>query len=117
MIDRVKLSTVASYKESNAPGGGGIYSVAMSSSTAGTGGQQQALGGTMSIAGTGQVGGAGGTGQPGAVVQAQTFAISSRNNIVILNFVKWQWKENKVLFSTNSNLHKKVFNLGISNFL
>ena len=89
MIDRVKLSTVASYKESNAPGGGGIYSVAMSSSTAGTGaGQQQGLGVTMSIAGTGQVGGAGGTGQPGAVVQSQTFAISSRNNIVILNFVK-----------------------------
>ena len=88
VIDRVKLSTVASYKESNAPGGGGIYSVAMSSSTAGAGGQQQGLGGTMSIAGTGQVGGTGGTGQPGAVVQSQTFAISSRNNIVILNFVK-----------------------------
>ena len=93
VIDRVKLTTVASYKEGNSSssGGGGIYSVAMSPFSGGNGGQHTALGGTSQMGGT--VGG----GQPGAGTQSQTFAISSRSNIIILNFepfLKWQKKIN-----------------------
>ena len=90
VVDRVKLSTVASYKESNSSssGGGGIYSVAVSAYFGGSGGQQAGLGGGTGIAGTGPVSGAGGGGQSGSTTQYQTFAISSRNSIVILNFSK-----------------------------
>ena len=89
VIERNKLSTVASYKESNSlsSGGGGIYSVAVS---AHSGGQQSGTtGGTaIGVGASGQVGGAGGTGQPGSSTQHQTFAISSRNSIIIMNFTK-----------------------------
>ena len=86
----MKLSTVASYKESNSSssGGGGIYNVAMSAYHGTTGGQQTGLGGGTGIGGPGQVGGTGVSGQPGASTQYQTFAISSSNSIVILNFMK-----------------------------
>ena len=90
VVDRNKLSTVASYKESNSSssGGGGIYSVAMPTYLGGIGGQQSGLGGGTGIVGTGAVGAGGGGGQPGGFMQHQTFAITSRNNIVILNFFK-----------------------------
>ena len=90
VVDRIKLSTVASYKECNSSssGGGGIYNVAMSAYHGAGGGQQAGLGGVTGIGGTGQVGATGGGGQPGATTQYQTFAISSRNSIVILNFIK-----------------------------
>ena len=86
VVDRVKLTTVASYKESNSSSssGGGIYSVAMSASS----GQQTGIGGGTGIGGAGQTGGAGGAGQPGTGTQYQTFAISCRNSIIVLNFVK-----------------------------
>ena len=86
----MKLTTVASYKEGNSSSswGGGIYSVSMAANSGG--GQQTGMGGTTGISGTGPTGGAGGSGQPGAGTQYQTFAISCRNSIVILNFVKWQ---------------------------
>ena len=86
----MKLSTVASYKESNSSssGGGGIYNVAMSAFHGASGGQQTGLGGGTGTGGPGQVGGTGGGGQTGASTQNQTFAISSRNSIVILNFTK-----------------------------
>ena len=87
VVDRAKLATVASYKESNSSssGGGGIYSVAMSASSGGI--QQTTMGVGAGIGGAGQTGGAG---QPGTGTQNQTFAITCRNSIVILNFVKWQ---------------------------
>lgn len=89
-MDRVKLSTVASYKESNSSssGGGGIYSVAVSANFGGSGGQQPGLGGGTGIGGTGAVSAAGAGGQSGGSTQYQTFAISSRNSIVVLNFSK-----------------------------
>ena len=85
VVDRAKLATVASYKESNSSssGGGGIYSVAMSASSGGI--QQTTMGVGAGIGGAGQTGGAG---QPGTGTQNQTFAITCRNSIVILNFVK-----------------------------
>ena len=52
------------------------------------GGQQTGVGGGTGIGGTVQAVGAGGTGQQGTGTQNQTFAISCRNSIVILNFVK-----------------------------
>ena len=60
----------------------------MSTSHSGIGGQQTGLGAGTGIGGTGQVGGTGGGGQSGAATQYQTFAISCRNSIVILNFIK-----------------------------
>ena len=110
VVDRVKLSTVASYKESNSSssGGGGIYSVAVSAYFGGSLGQQPGLGGITGIGGTGPVSGAGG-GQPGSTTQYQTFAISSRNSIVILNFSKWQKRVNKfnILFRLKRILKRK----------
>ena len=52
------------------------------------GGQQTGSGVGTGIGGPGQVGVAGGGGQPGSATQYQTFAISSRNSIVILSFMK-----------------------------
>ena len=55
----------------------------MSASSGGI--QQTTMGVGAGIGGAGQTGGAG---QPGTGTQNQTFAITCRNSIVILNFVK-----------------------------
>ena len=66
-------------------------------------GQQTGIGGGTGIGGAGQTGGAGGAGQPGTGTQYQTFAISCRNSIIVLNFVKWQINDCQI-FIFNGNL-------------